>query len=126
LHEERGQQAANITLGNVLKIKIIIGNQGRRGLSHMLDVFDDGRANQQYGLLRAKMLENYLPKDTLAAASCEVEKKLLVTKINMMGEAYGCHVSKVRNHSSSILRMFHLVQTMWRFRRDGHCTQYYG
>ena len=47
LEEERCQQAMDMVLGDVLEIKVIIGNQGRPVFLHVPDILDNGRADQQ-------------------------------------------------------------------------------
>ena len=47
LEEERCQQATDMALGDVLEIKVIIGNQGRPVFSHVPDILDNSRADQQ-------------------------------------------------------------------------------
>jgi hypothetical protein len=48
LKEKGRQQAADIALEGILKVKVIPRDQSRPGLSHDLDVFDNSRTYQQY------------------------------------------------------------------------------
>ena len=47
LEEKRRQQAAEIALGLIVGIEVIISNKGRPIFSHVLDILNDGRADQQ-------------------------------------------------------------------------------
>ena len=47
--EEKGcQEAADTTLEGILKVKIVVRDQQRSGLSHILDVFYNGGADTKY------------------------------------------------------------------------------
>ena len=48
LKEKRRQQAADIPLGSIFKVKVIPRDQGRTGLSHVLDVFDNSGTYCRY------------------------------------------------------------------------------
>jgi hypothetical protein len=103
LDEERGQQATNVTLVDILVVKIIVGDQGRLRFSRELNVFDDGRANRQYELLRAKHTGDHIPENALSGASYTCGKESVTKKAKKTREAYDCHKSIIKNRSSSIL-----------------------
>ena len=47
--EEKGcQQAADMALGSILGVKVVVCDPCRTGLSHVLDVLDNSRAYQKY------------------------------------------------------------------------------
>jgi len=47
--EEKGhQEAADMALGGVVKIKVVVGDQGRLLFCQVLDVFDNGGADRKH------------------------------------------------------------------------------
>jgi len=48
--EDKGcQEAADITLGDILEVKVIVCDQCRLVLSHVLNVLNDSGADRKYG-----------------------------------------------------------------------------
>jgi|SRR6266850_3108013 len=101
--EEKGRQyTTDVALGGILKIKVIIGNQCGLGLSHALQVLDDGRAYRQDESLSEKQARGRVPKDTFPHTRCKMGGGINIDKGRGVIEAYDYHESTRENRSSSI------------------------
>ena len=60
LEEQGCQQAADTTLGGILKVKIVVSDQRRPGRLHNLDVFNNGGANTRYKFSVTEESKNHL------------------------------------------------------------------
>jgi hypothetical protein len=74
LEEERCQQATDMALGDVLEIKVIIGNQGRPVFSHVPDILDNGGADRRDEVLLWKYAKSHIPKNAFPNTRCGVSE----------------------------------------------------
>jgi hypothetical protein len=107
LEEEGRQQAADIALGGILEIKIIVCDQGRFGISRIFDVLDNGGAYQGYEfpILKSRRELTY-QRMLFPAPATKSGKELIIIRVKRSVDAHDCHGPIKGSLPSSNLEMY--------------------
>jgi hypothetical protein len=107
LEKNGGQQAADVALGGILEIEIIVRDQGRLGILQFFDVLDNGGAYQQYEFpILKNRRELAYQRMLFPAPATKSGKELIIIRVKRSVDAHDCHGPIKESLPSSNLEMY--------------------